>query len=377
MASPVEVLQGTMTTGVTTTPVTIATALVPDDLVLLVTSRGSAGGTVVTPSGLGTWQSVVSTSSSGYKIDSLTGVTGGGNISLTRSTTSSANEYVVLVVRGLDVPVVDAIARDSATSSSTSSLVLQALARGNNVAVSVLTCLANPVNPAAGSDPAAGWTTHRNTATLSAASVDITTGQTVTAVTSFFASSIDAQAALLILGTPLEAREYSVNAEALSTGTSADRALHAGSLEALTGDSDPASALTAASLEVLRRDTAVSPYIAAATVEVIASMNPKRDVNAASLEALTNAAAGTTAAAVEAAGLEVLAQAPPTPTVYAVTVDALSTVTPPPANAAVYAASVDALTPIRDTRAESVYLEVLHSAVPSAATQFAGWGIPI
>lgn len=375
MAAPVEVLQGTMTTGVTTTTVTIATALLPGDLVVLLTSRGSAGGTIAAPSGLGTWQNVMSIP--GFKVDTLTGVTGGGNITLTRSTTSNANDYVVLVVRGLDVPTVDVVVRGTATSSAISTLTLQARARDNTVAVSVLTCLANPVNPAAGTDPAAGWTTYRNVASLSVASVNIATGQMVTAVTGFFATSIDSEAALLIFGTPLESRVYGEHLQTLTNGSVVPaRALHEESIEALT--------TSATAPRALRTEN----------VEVLSTARPPRNIIATDIEALTGPAAFAPAA-LRAENLEVLTGVadyrilrqeaievlaswvvPIDRRVITETVEVLAqwVVAIPRQLAAV---NVEALTRARESQLALGYVEVLKSPTSSGPPAFIGWGIPI
>lgn len=88
------------------TNIAIATTLVASDLVVVVGTMNSGGGRSITPSGLGTWntrssdvQGIVRTT-----VDSITGVTGTGTITIT--VVGSAAEVSVWVVRGLVAPTV-------------------------------------------------------------------------------------------------------------------------------------------------------------------------------------------------------------------------------------------------------------------------------
>lgn len=362
MASPIEVLQGTLTSGSTTTNVTVTTALAAGDLLLLVSAAGSAGGTWVTPTGLGTWQLLHSyTSSLGVRVHAMTGATAGGVVTLTRSTTSSTTDYVLLVIRGLDVAVVDALVVDAAEGSAEAEMILQAYARANSVAVSILHSIASPVNPASGSDPASGWTTHRNTTGsngISVASRDIASGQLVTARTTFASSSVDSYAILLVAGTPNESRNYSTRLEALTGPTGHPPSAVAGEyaeaitkfgppersvgteyLEALTY-ARPPSELAGLYVEAIETRTNGGPSIRTEYLEAVHTAPLARGVRAEYLEALT-AVEVAVPVSVNTAYLETLLQA-------------------------------------RDAQAVAAYLEVLRvAALSEAPTRFPVWGVPL
>lgn len=364
MATPIEVLQGSLASGSTTTNVTITTAVDPSDLIVLVTATGALANTIPTPSGLGTWrQEVLVAATQGLQVHTLTGRTGGGTVTLTRSSTSSTTDYVLFVVRGLDVPVVDAIAVGATSSSATTELVLAARARGNTVALSILRALAGtPANPATGSDPSSGWTTHRNGSGsngVSVATVDIATGQDVTARTTFGGSVLASNAALLVLGTPNESRNFATQ------------------LEALTGPAGhpPATLRT----EYLEAATSMGPpprALATEYLEALTYARPPSELATEYLEAITtNEHGGSGAGTVYA---EALTEAPTVRKVQLEYLEALAPPVAPAPPALLSAAYLETLSRARQAEAVATYLEVLRSAVdapPGGDASGMVWGV--
>lgn len=379
----VEILGGASGTSGTTIP--IATALVPNDLIVVVSSTAASAANQVTPSGLGTWSGVLGGVNGGggqygFRVNTLTGVTGGGNITL--SVTPVSVDYVVMVIRDLPQPVLDGFDARWVTSSGITTSDRQARARDNSVAVSIVHSISGaPGNPSA-ADPGSGWVLDRNTSGTGGISVAhnvIVAGQLVDVTTTHASFSSDFAVGLFVFGTPLEARDYAQSVDVIhdGAGTQPPRALSGQYAEAITGDSDPDVGVAFAALEVLSTEAAGTAKVAAAPFEVIAKMTPDAEIVAAYAETLTTEP--TAASAVVGAEMEVLSQAPPTPTVYGQYAEAIAPPAVAAADAAIYSADVQVITAAREAHVEGVYLEAIRLyVVPGPGSdRFVGWGIPI
>ncbi|MFF2388949.1 hypothetical protein [Agromyces sp. NPDC058104] len=357
MADPViEVLTGA--TASTAHSVPIATALVPSDLVICITSTYNSGTSAVTPSGLGTWSAELGGMATailryGFRVHTLTGVTGGGNITL--SQTSPGSGYVVLVVRGLDTPVLDAFAVFLIEDGAATSATLEAAARANALAVSIGRFTSGtPTNPSS-ADPASGWTLDANatgSSGLSVAHNTITSAQRVQATISGAASTSDHGVGLFIFGTPLESRAQSAYAEAVIGGTGAtpDRAVAGEYAEAILNDGAPGErALDGTYAEAIHGGTGVAG-VAGEYAEAMHGIPP----------------GAVAEARLRSEYAEAISQAPPGVSLAGDYAEVIATPIPPAADAAIlseYAEVIGvAIPPQAEADIAGAQLEVMHAA---------------
>lgn len=377
-------------TGVTASTahvVTVTTSLVPSDLVVVIVPTLGNALYNITPSGLGTWSAELTgmsggTNRYGVRVFTLTGVTGGGNITLSQGTLNTAS-YVVFVVRDLEVPAVDGMSFEFITNSAQVASEHLVRARDKSLAVSIVHAMGGTVvNPATGTSPApGGWTSDRTGTGSGALNVSHIivgsgAGQVLDVFTTYGAYSLDFAVGLIVFGTPLEDRLQKAGVDALTTAAAAPRALEAEQVEALT--------TSAAAPRALSEEN----------VEVLSNAKPPRNILAAPVEALTTSAAA--ARAVEAAGVEVLADPGSRRLLRAEQVEVLASwVIATPSNLfaeqvevlaelvydvgrAVAAEQVEALTAARESILAAEYVEVLRVAALSTSTpRLPVWGIAL
>jgi hypothetical protein len=192
--SAVEVKSGTIAASSTAT-VTIATSLTTNDRVVAIIYKTGTTGTP-TATGLGTWTAEVSgTGTVDHYMFSMSGVTGGGNITLGVGAAVSG-DYVVYVLRSsISAAVTKHGATQSASTSDTGSVV-------NSCTANMFACVASMVTggatitgtyPGASAVPSSGWTldyTGGNTATKYAsvtllANANVQSGGTASASTTW------------------------------------------------------------------------------------------------------------------------------------------------------------------------------------------------
>lgn len=372
-ASVVEVLQGSLTATSTVVPIT--TALVPGDLVVVFSAWPGNSQGAVTPSGLGTWSADVNgitngTNDYGVRVHMLSGVTGAGNVTLSMPSTSYSPQYVILVMRGLEVPIMHA-RHASFTSSSTGNPVLTGSTRGTNtVAVDVWHSSNGTVTIPTTASPSTGWVLDRNTGGgngIAVAHNIIDTEQTVTVQNQTAGGNyaLGSTHALYIFGTPLETRVHSEYVTTIynGAGVQAPRSVRTEYVETLRNDAVVPRAVYGMSVDALTTGATAAP----------------RAIHSEYAESLEQVVPGTiSTSTVRAENAEILYQAPPGVTVRGEYINVLSTVIPPAANAAVYNERADVLTSARRVMIANARIEVLRKWVDPTLGNSAsmGWGIP-
>lgn len=144
--------------------VTITTALVPTDRLVVMVVKSSTAGTP-SVSGLGTWTTLqAGTSSLDHYLFTTTGVTGGGNITI--SVGSAAGDYVALVLRSTvsaSVTVHGSAKFDTipAANTATQAADITAALTGMAVFASAGATGGTLTFPHATALPSSGWTTGR------------------------------------------------------------------------------------------------------------------------------------------------------------------------------------------------------------------------
>jgi hypothetical protein len=163
--SAVEVLTGSIAASGTGTP-TITTSLASTDMVVVVLLKSTTSGTPGV-SGLGTWTNLqAGTGTRDHYIWTMTGVTGGGSITITPN--GPASDYVVYVLRRSDAAAVTAFGSGKIDNSFISTNTQISVADINSATAGMFVIgVASPgaatlTFPHANMLPASGWTTDFN-----------------------------------------------------------------------------------------------------------------------------------------------------------------------------------------------------------------------
>ena len=345
----VETVSGVTSSGTATA--TIATALEPDDLVVCITSTyGISTAGAVTPSGIGTWSAVAGgidgTTTYGIQVSTLTGVTGGGNVSITVGSTSSsyAANYVILVVTGLAATVVSVESFITVALLTASGVYRLGLlnARAQSLTLAIASGLTNytfamPVGWEADSTTGRLGVFHRIEEHDAQVSADVE-------YSSISVTSSRGSGLLLSIGGPLESRHHTHSIEAALGGDGAtpSSAISSVSADAILANAErPGSATYGVYSEAVFVDSDSQASSSLTTSEVLHGI-PE---DAEAIRSVRNS------------GVDVVSRA--MPTVFA------------------SAVGVDVLSPARAAQAYSASLEVLRRYVPPGAPRFRGWGIPL
>lgn len=162
--SSIETLDGTNAASTSAT-VTVTTSLVPTDRLVVLYVKSGVGGVPVI-SGLGTWTNLQShTITRDAVLVTMTGATGGGNVTINPGTSGASGDYVLFVLRGSGGGQVDVFGSQSARVSSGGAATTADI---TSATAGMFVCASGTVDPGAGvvfpgasTLPASGWTTTR------------------------------------------------------------------------------------------------------------------------------------------------------------------------------------------------------------------------
>lgn len=367
VASVLEVVQGQLPVATSST-VAITTELIPSDTVICVTNfPGNLSG-AVTPSGLGTWSGDVNgrvntTNDYGYRLHYMSGATGAGNITMTLPAASLTPQYVILVVRGLEVPALDMY---QVGFSSGTVPVRRVPSRAGSIVLNITHMASGtPVNPASAS-PSTGWVLDRNTSGsygISVAHNLITADQVVETTTTGNLYALGTTTGIYSFGTPVEARVWGETSDVLygGTGVTAPSAVRSEYVETLSADADASPrSVRGMSADVIWKDTGSGPKITGEYAEALQQVP----------------AGAVSETRVRSESADVIYQALPGVALRGETVDVISGVIPPAASATVYTERIDVLSPARTVMTYSETVDVIRLYRPGSDGSFTGWGIP-